>query len=182
MNFVDTPPHKCGRFAVLWGCRRTLSPKALPEPLAVLRGVVVPVQARATVRAGVPANGQTFLHDDPTAWPRAPLASERRMDRLHSLPSACCFEREDAQERAPPRIADALGESVVLEHVGRLQVFVIDRVSGADQGQRCVVVKVLPLGPAAGGVPSDAPSPAPSPLYACDCCPSFIGILCVGLS
>ena len=38
-----------------------------------------------------------------------------------------------------------LGEMVVLEHVGRLQVLVIDRIVGSHQGQRRLVVKVLSL-------------------------------------
>ncbi len=42
---------------------------------------------------------------------------------------------------------DALGEMVVLEHVGRLQVLVIDRVVAAHQRQRRLVVEVLPLAP-----------------------------------
>src|SRR4051812_10643920 len=36
---------------------------------------------------------------------------------------------------------------VVLEHVGRLQVFMIDGVVGAQQGKRGLVVEILPLPP-----------------------------------
>ena len=36
---------------------RHASPKALPEPFYVLRSVVVPMQARSTVRAAMPADG-----------------------------------------------------------------------------------------------------------------------------
>src|SRR4029450_12638338 len=56
---------------------------------------------------------------------------------------ACWLGAQDAQERRPPRIADALGETVVLEPVGRLQILVIDHSVGSDQGQRCLVVKLL---------------------------------------
>jgi hypothetical protein len=55
---LDTPPglkpHGC---SVLWGGLRHLSPKGLPGPFYVLRGVVVAVQARPTVRAAMPADG-----------------------------------------------------------------------------------------------------------------------------
>ena len=60
---------------------------------------------------------------------------------------------------APSRVADALGEVVVLEHVGRLQVLVIDRV---------VLLDIAPTpscdeSPAADGAPSDAPWRAAPP-------------------
>ena len=40
---LDTPPRKSGKFSVLWGCLRNLSPKGLPGPLYVPSGVVVAV-------------------------------------------------------------------------------------------------------------------------------------------
>jgi hypothetical protein len=40
---------------------------------------------------------------------------------------------------------DALGEMVILDHVGRLQIFMIDRVIGAYQRQRRLMVEVLSL-------------------------------------
>jgi hypothetical protein len=40
---------------------------------------------------------------------------------------------------------DALGEMVILEHVGRLQVFVINCVVLTNQLERCLVMEVLPL-------------------------------------
>src|SRR5260221_7556589 len=78
----------------------------LPQPQDVPRGVVVAVQTRPTVRAGGPANRQTFLHDDPAA--RTGLAGERGMHPLHALPGAGSLDSEDGQERAPPTIGDSL--------------------------------------------------------------------------
>jgi hypothetical protein len=40
---------------------------------------------------------------------------------------------------------NALGEVGVLEHVGRLQVFVIDHIVRANERKRRLVVEVLPL-------------------------------------
>src|SRR6476661_7612401 len=57
-----------------------------------------------------------------------PLAGERRRHGDYPLPGTCCLESEDGEKRAPPRIADALGEMVILDHIGHLQVFMIDHV------------------------------------------------------
>ena len=64
---------------------------------------------------------------------------------MHSLPSIYCFESEDAQECRPPGITDAFGEMVIPDHVGRLQVFVVDRVVGSDQRERRLMMKILSL-------------------------------------
>jgi hypothetical protein len=61
------------------------------------------------------------------------------------LPSVCCFESKDGEERTPASIGDALGEVVIPEHVGRLQRFVIDGVVLLHQRERRLVVEVLPL-------------------------------------
>jgi hypothetical protein len=53
----DIPPLESGRFSVLWGCLCNRSPKALPEPFYILGGVMIPMEARSAVRAGMPANG-----------------------------------------------------------------------------------------------------------------------------
>jgi len=53
---VDTSPAKAGRFSVLRRSQRRASPKALPEPLYIPGGVVVPMQARRAVWTGMPAN------------------------------------------------------------------------------------------------------------------------------
>jgi hypothetical protein len=116
---------------------------ALPEPLYVLGRVMVPMEACPTDRAGMPADGQAF--GDQRATARTSLAGECRTDRHHPPTGACCLESEDAQERRPPCIADALGEMVVSEHIADLQVFMKDHIVGADQCERRLVVKVLPL-------------------------------------
>jgi hypothetical protein len=66
---------------------------------------------------------------------------------LHSLPGAYCLESENAQERRPARIADALGEVVALEPVGRLHVLMRDGVVGAHERERRLVMKVGALPP-----------------------------------
>ncbi len=121
--------------------------KALPEPTVfcpqaqdVERGVMIPVEACPAFRALVPPNGQAFPHQHAAA--RTGLRGERRRHGYGSLPSVCCFGCEEGAELAPASITDALGEVVVLHHVGRLQVFVIDRVVLTHQRQRRLVVEV----------------------------------------
>src|SRR5262249_4617944 len=84
----------------------------------ILRGIVVPMQTRATVWAGMPADGQAFLDQHTTA--RARLARVGRRHSYDSPTGPCCLVGEDAHEATPPGIADALGEVMVLDHVGRL--------------------------------------------------------------
>jgi hypothetical protein len=67
------------------------------------------------------------------------------MDRKYFPTGACRLESEDGEKRRPARIGDALGEVVVLDHVGRVQVFVIDRIVRPHQGERRLMVKILPL-------------------------------------
>ena len=74
-----------------------------------------------------------------------PLAGERWIHCYHSLPGACRLESKDGQERAPPRLTDALGEGVVPRHVGDPQVCDIQRVVGLDQVVGFLVVNVPPL-------------------------------------
>jgi hypothetical protein len=64
---------------------------------------------------------------------------------LHSLPGSYRLESEDGQKRAPPSIADALGQVVVPHHVGELQVFVRDYVVRLDQLAGCSVMEVTAL-------------------------------------
>src|SRR5262249_52409525 len=68
-----------------------------------------------------------------------------RRHSYDSSPSICCFGCEDAQERTPPGILDALGKMVVPEHVGCLQVLVVDGVVGLNQSPSHLVMKVLSL-------------------------------------
>jgi uncharacterized membrane protein len=68
--FLDTPPAEARRFSVLRRSLRHGSPKALPKPLYILGGVVVPMQACSAVRAGVPTDGQAFRDDHAAARTR----------------------------------------------------------------------------------------------------------------
>src|SRR6185312_13332151 len=106
----DTPPLKSGRFLVLRGGLRHLSPKGLPGPLYVPGGVVVTMQARSAFGARMPADGQALLDHQATA--RTRLRRVRRIDRDHSLPSVCCFESKDAQKSTPSSVGNGLGEMV----------------------------------------------------------------------
>jgi hypothetical protein len=89
----------------------------------------------------MPADGQDFVDQNATA--RTPLAGIGGRHGYSLLPRVCCFESKDGEERHPARIANAFGEVVVPEQVGRLQVLMIDRVIGADERQRRLVVEVL---------------------------------------
>ena len=73
------------------------------------------------------------------------LAGTGRRRSYYPLPGAYGLESEDGQERRPARVIDAFREVMVLDHVGRLQLFMIDRIVGSDQGERCLVVEVLTL-------------------------------------
>ena len=101
------------------------------------------MQARSAFWTRMPADGQALLDQNATA--RTGLAGERRIDRYHSSTGARCLVGEDAQERRPPCITDALGEMVVLDHVADLQVFIIHGVVLVHQLERHLVVEVLPL-------------------------------------
>src|SRR5215469_12119377 len=96
------------------------------EPQDVERSVLVPMQTLSTLRAFVPTHGQALVDEDTTT--RTSLRGERRRHAYHCLPSLYRFARQDGQETAPARVADTLGEQVVLDQVGRLHVFVVDRV------------------------------------------------------
>ena len=137
------PMAEAWSFSVLRRGQRHASLKALPKPLYILGGVMVSMQARTTVWARMPADGQALLDDNATA--RTRLARVGGRHRYDPPTGACCLVGEDAQERRPSRIADAFGEMVILDHVGRLQVFMIDRVAGLDQAERRLVVEVLAL-------------------------------------
>jgi hypothetical protein len=106
---------------------------------------MITVQARATLRACMPPNGQALLHELPTVRPRTPLAGERGIDCNHSLPGSYRLESKDGQEHAPPRIRDALGEMVVLDHVSDPQIFMIDHIVGLDKRGGLLVVEIAPL-------------------------------------
>ena len=49
------------------------------------------------------------------------------------FPALAALKARIAQERAPPRIADAFGEAVIPEHIGHPQVFMVDHVVRLDE-------------------------------------------------
>jgi hypothetical protein len=91
----------------------------------------------------MPADGQAFGDHNATA--RTSLAGVSRRHGDCPLPGACCLESEDAQERRPAGIGDALGEMMVPDHVGRLQVFMVDHVVLLNEGQRRLMVEIRSL-------------------------------------
>ena len=131
---------KAGGCSVLRRGQRHASPKALPEPFEVLGGVVVPRQARAAVRTGMPADRHALRDDDAAAT--TGLRGRGRRHGDDSTPGPCCLGAEDGQALGPPRVAEARGQVVILDQVGRLHVFVRDRVVLPDQGERRLVVEV----------------------------------------
>jgi hypothetical protein len=91
------------------------------------------MQARSAHWTGMPADRQAF--GDLHTAARTPLAGIDRRHGDNPLPSVHCFGAEDTQELRPSSITDTLGEMVVPDQVGRLHVFVIDRIAaGALSG------------------------------------------------
>src|SRR5262249_11436616 len=103
------------------------------------------MKARTGVRAGVPTDGQACLDSDAAA--RAGLRGVGRRHGGNSPARAYCLQGEDAQEVSPSRVADARGEMLVPEPVGRLQVLVRERVVGPHERERRLVVEVAALPP-----------------------------------
>jgi hypothetical protein len=77
---LRTGPSSDG-FSVLRRSLRHGSPTALPEPFNILGSVMVAMEARSTVRTGMPADRQALGDEHATA--RTPLAGERRIHRNH---------------------------------------------------------------------------------------------------
>src|SRR5690349_12267112 len=124
----------------------------LPQPQDVPGGVLVAVQHQPTALTDMGPHAERLLDALRARGPigehtRAVLAGERRRHGYGLLPSVCSFENKDAQERCPCCIRDALGEVVVLEQVGRLQVFVIEGVVALDERHGFLVVEVVALAP-----------------------------------
>ena len=132
------------------------------------------MKADSTVRARVPADGQALLDQCPAA--ATGLRGVRRIDGDDPATGACCLVRQDGEEGAPPRVTNGLCQMMILHHIGRLEVLVIDRVVLTNERQRCLVVKVRSL----ASHLSDAPWRAALPLCDGDCCPSCGARLCAG--
>src|SRR5262249_3514007 len=137
-----------------------LRPKGLPDPTLssilptqsqdVPRRALVAVQLQPAARADVGPHTERLLYPLRAEGPigehaRTVLTHERRRHGYGSLKSVCCFEIKAAQERPPRHVADALGDGVVPEQVGRLQILVVDDVELTHERQRALVVEVLAL-------------------------------------
>jgi hypothetical protein len=155
---VDTPPHECGRcsgYARPSGpaAQRPSGPRerlnALPERTVLSAtcqdragSIVVGMQAGSALWACMPAHGHACVDQHTAVRPRTGLAGARRRHGDDGLASCCRCARPDGQKRPPPGIADTRGEVLVLEQVGRLQVFMGDGVALTDQRQCRLVVEV----------------------------------------
>ena len=60
-------------------------------------------------------------------------------------PGACCLGFEDAAERCPARITDALGEMTIPYHIGDPQIFESRSCRTAQQETRRLVMEIGPL-------------------------------------
>jgi len=136
--YLDTSLHECRRFSVLRGSLRHRSPKGLPGPLYVLRCVMVPMEARAALRARMPADRQALVDNHPTAT--TGLRSVRGIDGNDFPTGACCLEGKKGQECCPPYVLDRFSKMMVLDRIGCLEIFVIDRVIGSYERERRLLV------------------------------------------
>jgi hypothetical protein len=79
---TDTPRGlQPGEFSVHRPSQRWDSPKALPAPVHVSGGMVVPVELRPSVRAGAPADAQAFVDQDAAASSRCDHAHMPQRDK-----------------------------------------------------------------------------------------------------
>ncbi len=116
-----------------------------PRHWMFLAAFSIAVQHQPAGRANVRAHAQALGHARPAAT--TVLTGVGGWHGDNPTPGACCLGFEDGPEPRPAGIADALGEAAVPQQVGDLQVFQIDRVVGAQQRQRRLVVEVGPLSP-----------------------------------
>ena len=75
-------------------------------------------------------------------------ALHRRAPGVHRDRCAASFFRfagQYAQELSPGCIADALGQTVIMNHASDVQVFKGDQVVSLDEFSRCLVVEIQPL-------------------------------------
>src|SRR5258707_15624339 len=91
------------------------------------------------------AHAQRFGYARPTR--ATVLAGVRWRDRHDPTPGPCCLGFEEAAELRPAGIAEALAERAVPYQVGDPQVFEVERVVRAHEGERHLVVEVAPLPP-----------------------------------
>jgi hypothetical protein len=139
------PTSDDGGFSVRHGNQCCRSLKALSEPLNVSGRVLIAVHDEPTGGADMGTHREALLHPFPTA--ATVLAGIGRFYHDNSLPGAFCLESEDSPELRPSSVRDGLGQVVIPNHVGNLQVFYVDHIVAAYQHERSLMVKVssLPL-------------------------------------
>src|SRR5258708_7032857 len=81
------------------------SPQALPAPVDSPGRVLVSIEHASAVGADLGAHRPAVLAAFPT--PAPVLAGGRRINRFHALAGACCRERAQGQEAAPPGVGTA---------------------------------------------------------------------------
>src|SRR6266571_7219181 len=97
--------------------------KAMPWPGKlenILSGIDITVCHIATARTDMGSDRQTLLDDLPTL-----VAFLRGETRVHSddlMSSTLSLDFKYVEERAPRGVHDALGQMVILDHIGNLQV------------------------------------------------------------
>ena len=109
----------------------------------VERGVVVPVEDESASRADVRPHREGLLDDPPTS--ATCLTGEGGFHRQHRDRMKHPIVLHPAQERAPSRIVDGLGEVPVALHVPYLQVLKGNQVARRDERVRLFAGKILAL-------------------------------------
>lgn len=93
-------------------------------------GIMIPVKYRATVRANVRPDAQTFL--DACATDGVVLSGVLRRNSNAGDVMHRCIVPDPMQEFAPTGITDALAQVAVLNHVFHLQVLVGNQIARCD--------------------------------------------------
>jgi len=108
----------------------------------ILRGVLVSVQGKPAVRAGVPSLGQFLGHVDTT--PGALLGCPSWIHSHDFRAGSFGLAAEDVHEAGPAGVGDCTSERVVLEHVGHAQAFHSDQAVQPDEKQSSLVMMLVP--------------------------------------
>lgn len=81
---------------------------------------MIAVQRTTTIRAGVPAHGESFRNGLATL--RTHLRRSSRVHFHHDTPGACSLGDQDAQEEAPSGVGDRFGKGMVPYHAPNVQL------------------------------------------------------------
>lgn len=108
----------------------------------VPRRVLVSVQDKPAVRAGVDALRQRLPHNDPA--PGTILACARRIHGHHLCSGAFSLVAKDVHETAPGGVRNRASKRVVLDHPTDVQALHPDQPMRSDQIQRSFVMMLSP--------------------------------------